>query len=222
MENLAELYWKPIHTIAERKARNVIPRLERRGMKGFYAGTSVEAVTMISGMIPAGAVVGLGGSMSVTQSGLLDRLRALPITLLDRYAPGLSPERMDEMRTRAMRADVMIASCNAVTADGRLVNEDGVGNRVGGLIFGTKKVILIVGINKIVHTLEEAISRIKNVAAPPNCVRLGHATPCAETGFCDDEHCLPPERICNHLSITEGSRVPERITVVFVGETLGF
>jgi hypothetical protein len=222
MEELAEIYWKPLHHIAERKSHQVIARLERRGMHGVFFDTAARAVDHIVGQIPVNAVVALGGSMSVSQSGLLDILRRMPIQLLDRYRPGISAEEAQEMRMAAMHADVMIASCNAVTADGRLVNEDGVGNRVSGMIFGPAQVILLVGVNKIVASLEEAISRIKNVAAPPNCVRLGHRTPCAETGFCDDEHCLPPERICCQLTVIEANRFPGRITVVFAGEALGF
>jgi hypothetical protein len=222
MEELAEIYWKPLHSIAERKSHQVITRLERRGMHGVFFDTTARAVDYIVGQIPVNAVVALGGSMSVAQSGLLELLRRMPIQLLDRYRPGISAEEAQEMRMSAMHADVMIASCNAVTADGRLVNEDGVGNRVSGMIFGPAKVILLVGVNKIVGSLEEAISRIKNVAAPPNCVRLGHRTPCAETGFCDDERCLPPERICCQLTIIEANRFPGRITVVFAGEALGF
>lgn len=222
MEDLAEIYWKPLHDIAERKTRRVIASMEKRGMIGTYFGQASDAVRYIVSQIPPKSVVALGGSMSVTQSGLLDALRAMPIELLDRYKPGLSPDQVHEMRMRAMRADVLIASCNAVTEDGRLVNEDGVGNRVGGIIFGPAKVILLVGVNKIVSSLDEAIGRIKNVAAPPNCVRLGHKTPCAETGFCDDERCLPPERICCQLTIIEANRFPGRMMVVFAGETLGF
>jgi hypothetical protein len=222
MEDLAEIYWKPLHDIAGRKTRHIIASLERRGMKGVFFQETSGAVDYIVSEIPRNAVVALGGSMSVTQSGLLDALRGMTIELLDRYRPGLTAEEVHEMRLRAMHADVLVASCNAVTADGRLVNEDGVGNRVGGMIFGPAKVILLVGVNKIVGSLDEAISRIRNVAAPPNCVRLGHRTPCAETGFCDDEHCVPPERICCQLTVIEANRFPGRITVVFAGEALGF
>jgi len=173
-------------------------------------------------MIRDGALVGLGGSMTVVDSGLIDALRKMNIQLLDRYKEGITPEETNEMRRKGILADVFITSCNAVTADGKLVNEDGIGNRVAGMIFGPEKVILMAGINKVVPTVEDGINRIKNYAAPINCVRLGKNTPCAQTGFCDDENCKTPDRICSQIVIIESNQVKNRITVVLVGEELGY
>jgi hypothetical protein len=215
-------YIRPLAEVAERKSLKVIAALRARGFDGVFFPTAAEAVGHIVKLIPENSLVAFGGSMSVLQSGLLDELRSRPLRLLDRFRPGLSAEEQARMRAEAMHADYLIASSNAVTADGKLVNEDGVGNRVGGMILGPSKVVLLVGVNKIVLDVEEAIRRIKNVAAPANCLRLGHRTPCAETGFCDDARCVVPERICCQLTILEANRAPGRITVVLSGEPLGF
>ena len=126
------------------------------------------------------------------------------------------------MMVRSMTADIQVMSCNAVTSDGKLVNEDGRGNRVAGLIIGPKKVIMMVGVNKIVPTVADGITRIREIAAPLNCVRLGLDTPCVHTGFCDDAHCVPPARVCSQLTIIESNRTKDRLNVVFVGEDLGY
>jgi hypothetical protein len=146
----------------------------------------------------------------------------MKIKLLDRYREGITNEEVEEILRQGVNADVLITSSSAVTAEGKLVNEDGRGNRVAGMIFGPKKVIFLVGANKIVPTVEEGLSRIKNVAAPLNCIRLGADTPCARTGFCDDAACHAPQRICSQIVIIESNRVKDRLTVVLVGEELGF
>jgi hypothetical protein len=119
-----------------------------------------------------------------------------------------------------MAADVMIASSNAITLDGKLVNLDGMGNRVAAMIFGPKKVILVVGVNKIVPDLDSAMARVKHYSAPVNSIRLGLKNPCVETGLCAD--CKSPQRICNMWSIIEGHMIKDRIHVKLVGEDLGY
>lgn len=205
-----------------KQAGRVIQNLKKRNLNGVYCGDSREAVKAVCEMIPAKSLVAMGGSVTIVESGLVEVLRGLDIELLDRYREGVSREEIDAMRKRGMQADVLIASCNAITADGRLVNEDGLGNRVAGIIFGPKKVILMAGMNKLVGTVEEGVARIRSVCAPLNSVRFGVDTPCARTGFCEDANCFPPTRICNQLTIIEGSAIAGRITIVLVGEPLGF
>ncbi len=205
-----------------KRAGRVIENMKRRNIDGAYFPDRRGAISHICGLIPAGATVGLGGSVTIVESGLVDALRGLDAKLLDRYKDGVSPEEVFEMRRRGMTADVFIASCNAISYDGRLVNQDGLGNRVGGIIFGPEKVILMAGMNKLVPTVEDGARRIKEYVAPLNSVRFGADTPCARTGFCDDEACFPPSRICNQLTVIEASAAPGRITVVLVGEELGF
>ena len=140
--------------------------------------------------------------------------------MIDPYLPEYSLEEGLEARRRGLTADFMIASSNAITLDGKLVNLDGMGNRVAAMAFGPRKVILVVGMNTVATTLEEALNRTKQVAAPMNCIRMNIANPCRETGLCSD--CHTPTRICNMWSIIEGQVVKDRIHVKLVGEDLGF
>ena len=121
-----------------------------------------------------------------------------------------------------MLADILISGCNAITRDGKLVNMDGIGNRVAGMIYGPDKVIIMVGMNKVVSTVEDAISRIKTTAAPMDSIRVNKNTPCSKLGFCNDPHCHAPNRICSQLVIIESNLINDRMTVVLVGETLGY
>ena len=204
------------------QAETIIKSFKKRGIDGVYCASSSEAVAEICRMIPASSLVGLGGSETVMETGLIDALRRMDIRLLDRYKDGVSKEEVNEMRRQGLAADVFICSSNAVTADGKLVNEDGTGNRVAAMIFGPNRVIVMVGMNKVVADVAAAITRVKNVAAPANSLRVGVETPCSKTGFCQDPHCHPPRRICCQLVVTEASMTPGRITVVLVGEALGY
>ena len=212
----------PKTIIFERKARTVIDAMAGRNIEARYCATHQEAVTAVCKHVPHGATVGLGGSTTIVETGLVDALRGLDINLLDRYKDGLTSAQIYDMRIRGLTSDVFIASANAVTMDGRIVNEDGLGNRVASMIFGPKKVVLMVGANKIVRTLDEAISRIKNTAAPMNSIRFNVDTPCGRTGFCDDDACRPPTRICSQLVVIESNAEAGRMNVVFVGEELGY
>ncbi|MBF0496843.1 MAG: lactate utilization protein [Deltaproteobacteria bacterium] len=199
----------------------IIQNLEKRRMEGSYADTAAQAGQEVLAMIPPDATVYRSGSMTTTNLGLWDRLAELPgVTLIDPYQPGLSPEESFEARRRGLTADVMVASTNAITMDGKLVNLDGMGNRAAAMIFGPHKVILVVGMNKVAPDLESAIARVKHYAAPVNSIRIGYKNPCTETGICAD--CRSPQRICNMWSIIEGHMLKGRIHVKLVGETLGY
>ncbi|TSA28146.1 MAG: lactate utilization protein [Bacteroidetes bacterium] len=208
--------------IYRKQAERIIKHLRKRGMDGIYCDQPEEAVQAICSMIPAGSLVGLGGSETLLETGLVVALRRLDIRLLDRYRDGVTKEEVDQMRRECLQADIFIAGTNALTLDGQLVNMDGMGNRVACLIYGPKKVILLTGMNKVVATVEEGIARIKNWAAPVNAVRTQANSPCSKTGVCQDPACYPPNRICNQLVITEASRIKDRITVVLIGEVYGF
>jgi len=194
--------------------------LERRNMAAVFVPDEAAALKTALEMIPPGATVGLGGSLSVRQIGLLDALRSGKYTLYDQYAKGLSPERSMQMRRKGLLADFFVTGSNAVTMDGCLVNLDGSGNRVAALTFGPQKVIVVVGRNKIVGDVDEALDRVWNRAAPLNAKRLNRKVPCATSGQCED--CSSPERICNHLVITERQMTKGRLTVVIVNQDLGF
>jgi hypothetical protein len=203
-------------------AGSIIEQLAKRRIEGSYAPTAEQARREILAMIPrGGATVYRGGSMSTPGMGLWAELARLPgVKVIDPYEPGLAKEQAYERRRQGLLADVLISSTNAITLDGRLVNLDGSGNRVAAMIFGPAKVILAVGLNKVVSDLEAARERIKRYVAPVNARRVGAKTPCTSTGICAD--CDSPQRICNAWSVIEGQSIPGRIHVKLIGEELGY
>jgi hypothetical protein len=208
-------------TYREKLAQHLIKHLNKRRLEASYAPSAAQARDEILAMIPAGATVSRCGSMSLVEMGLWEALATKTgVTIIDPYRPGLALEEAVSLRIRGLTADYMITSTNAITLDGKLVNLDGQGNRVAAMCFGPKKVILVVGLNKVAPDLETAMARVKHHAAPINAIRLNRATPCVETGLCSD--CKSPERICNMWSIIEGHLVANRIHVKLVGEDLGY
>jgi hypothetical protein len=176
-----------------------------------------NATQVVLDMIPLEATVGFAGSMSVTQIRVFSPLRKRGARLIGLAAPSRSPR--EELMRQDLCADVLLTSSNAVTLDGKLVNIDGTGNRVAGMIFGPKKVILVIGMNKIVRDVHGAIDRIKNVIAPYHAMTIGKKTPCATELRCTD--CRSPERICNVTTIIERKPSSSDIAIVLVGEDLG-
>lgn len=209
----------PMKKYYEKQAKTIIKNLTKRNMEGYYCPDSESAIKQAMALIKDGSTVTWGGSMSLTECGLMDALRASELTLWDRDKTK-TPEERKEAHRKAFTADYYLMSTNAITLDGQLVNIDGNGNRVAALAFGPDHVILIVGMNKVSTTLEEALHRIRNMAAPPNTTRLNMQTPCQATGVCHD--CLSPDCICSHTIITRYNRSPGRIKVILVGETLGY
>jgi hypothetical protein len=190
-------------------------------MEGSYAPTATQAKEEVIAMIPRGASVYRCGSMTSVAMGLWEDIAKLPeVKLIDPYRPELKPEEGLELRRQGLTSDVMIAGTNAITLDGKLVNLDGMGNRVAAMAFGPRKVILLVGMNKVVPDLESAMARVKHRAAPINNIRYGLKNPCVETGLCSD--CKTPTRICNMWSIIEGHMIEKRIHVKLIGENLGY
>lgn len=211
------------HQIAwnEKVAREIIEHLEKRRMEGSYAATADQARDEILAMIPEGASVYRCGSVTTVEIGLWEGIeRKSGVTIINPYQAGLSPEQSGELRRQGLLADIMIASSNAITLDGKLVNLDATGNRIAAMAFGPKKVILVVGMNKVAPDLESAMARVKHYAAPINVIRLGFKNPCGETGLCSD--CKSPQRICYMWSIIEGHLIKGRIHVKLVGEQLGY
>lgn len=214
----------PILAQREKLSVHLIKQLGLRRMAASYCATAQEAKQELLKLIPSPASVIRCGSESAARVGLWDAIRALPgVTLMDPYAPGLTPAESLELRRQGLLADVMVASANALTLDGRLVNLDGTSNRVAGMLFGPRKVLLLVGMNKVVADLEAAYARIRSIAAPANNIRLaglGLKNPCLEDGRC--HNCRSETRICNSWVVMEGSSVKDRIHVVLVGEDLGY
>ena len=197
-------------------AQTVIKGLRSRNMEGYYAADREEALKLALSLIPEGATATMGGGQSVVEIGLVKALKEGNYRFIDRS----DYEDKRAAMLKAYDADVFLASCNAITNDGVLVNIDGNSNRVSALAFGPKKVVLIVGMNKVCGDLDGAMKRARNVAAPINAQRFGLSTPCAKTGACLD--CKSPDTICCQFLITRFSRHSGRIHVILVNDTLGF
>lgn len=197
-------------------AQKVIKGLESRNMCGYYAADREEALKMALEMIPEGSVVTMGGGMSPIEIGLVDAVKGGNYTFIDR---NIAEDKRAAM-LQAYDADVYLASTNAITEDGILVNIDGNANRVSALAFGPKKVVMIVGLNKVTPDIDSAMKRARNIAAPVNAQRFGISTPCTATGSC--MNCKSADTICCQFLITRYSKHPGRINVILVNDSLGF
>ncbi|MGI6264052.1 MAG: lactate utilization protein [Acutalibacteraceae bacterium] len=197
-------------------AQKVIKGLRSRNMTGYYAPDRQQALQQALALIAPGNTVTMGGAMSAVEIGLVDALKAGDYRFLDRGAYADPRQALLD----AYDADVFLSGANAVTEDGILVNIDGNANRVSCIAQGPKKVIFIVGMNKICDDVDGAIKRARSVAAPINAQRFGLSTPCAKTGSC--LNCKSPDTICCQFLITRFSRHEGRIHVILVNDDLGF
>lgn len=197
-------------------AQVVIKGLNSRNMTGYYAPDKEAALAKALELIPEGSTVAMGGAASAAEIGLVDAVKSGNYNYIDRDA-------MEDKRAAVLAgfdADVYLASANAITNDGIMVNIDGNANRVASIAFGPKKVVFIVGMNKVCNDLDGAMKRARNVAAPANAQRFGLATPCCKTGACMD--CKSPDTICCQFLITRFSRHKDRIHVILVNDNLGY
>jgi len=211
-----EVFSSYITSLIER----TVSSLQKREFNAFSARCGDEARDRILEMIAPGSTVGVGGSVTLRQIGLVEALESKGHTVYQRWGPQVTQSPEMDTRRAMLTCDVFLTSSNAITAEGELVNMDGIGNRVSAMIFGPSKVIVVAGWNKIVTDLNAAVLRIRNVAAPLNAKRLELKVPCAKTGYCSD--CDSPDNMCRVTTII--SRKPRRtdITVVLVAEQLGF
>ena len=200
----------------EKLAHYVLKGIASRNMTGYYAADRAAALETALSLIPEGSTIAMGGCMSARDIGLVDRLKTEKYRFIDRDQ---IPDKRAAMLA-SYDADIYLSSANAMTRDGVLVNIDGNSNRVSAIAQGPRKVILIVGMNKVCDDLDSAMKRARNVAAPMNAQRFGLSTPCASTGTCFD--CKSPDTICCQFLITRFSRHPGRIHVILVNDTLGF
>ena len=197
-------------------AQKVIKGLESRNMSGYYAEDRESALRQALALIPEGSTATMGGGVSVYEIGLVKALKEGSYNFIDRN----DYEDKRKAMLLAYDADVFLASCNAITEDGVLVNIDGNANRVSAIAHGPKKVVMIVGMNKVCSDVDGAMKRARNVAAPINAQRFGLSTPCAKTGAC--MNCKSPDTICCQFLITRFSRHAGRIHVILVNDNLGF
>ena len=209
-----------INWLNTKKIERTIESLEKNNMKGYYAKNNEDLLNLIKSIAKEGEVVSVGGSISLFETKVIDLLRSGRYEFLDRYKEGLTPNDIKEIYRKSFSCDTYFASANAITEDGEIFNVDGNGNRVAAILYGPDKVILVVGVNKIVKDLDEAIKRNKEVSAPANGKRLNTKTPCAKVGYCMD--CNSEDRICCEYTLIKKQRTANRIQVIFINDSIGY
>lgn len=197
----------------------VVKALESRNMEAYYVKTKEAALAKALELIPEGSSISWGGTMSAQEIGLTDALHKGNYDVYDREQVETREEK-EKIAHQALNCDFFIGSTNALSGDGVLVNVDGNANRVAAFAYGPKNVLLIVGMNKVVKTEADAMSRARNEAAPINAQRFGVNTPCVKNGSCFN--CKSPQCICCQILITRFSKVPKRTKIILVDENLGF
>ncbi len=210
----------PIEERNAKLAEKLIKNLNRRHMAAYYCPTGEEAVRRVSDLIADGSSVTWGGSDTVRSLGIPAALKSRgTLTVLDRDTVS-TPEEKEAMYRRAFSADVYLTSANALSEDGVIVNIDGNGNRVAAISWGPRKVIFVIGLNKVAQTVEAALARARSTASPINAQRFDIQTPCRIDGAC--HNCNSPESICSYIHLLRNSRNEGRHVVVLVGEELGY
>lgn len=200
-------------------SEGIIKNLKKRGMEGYFYEDSKSCVQEILKLLPAGCSIAWGGSMTLTETGMMSALESGSYELIDRMK-AKSPQESREFHAKAVLSDFYFMSTNAITLDGELINVDGRANRVGCLAYGPNNVIILAGMNKLVTNVEEGIHRAFNIAAPANAKRLSKNTPCGIAGRCAD--CQSPDCMCSQIVITRHSMDTGRIKVYLIAENLGF
>ncbi len=209
----------PLKQYYENAASTIIKNLAKRQMEGYYCESSEKAVEKVLSLMPEGSSIGWGGSVTLSEIGLLETIKRKDYIIYDRSSAE-SKEEQKKIYTQIFGSDFFLMSTNAITLDGELVNIDNTGNRVASLCYGPENVIVVAGMNKVVSDVASGIKRVQDIASSANTVRLKRKTPCAMTGRCGD--CFSPESICAQVVVTRLSRGPGRIKVVLVGEVLGY
>lgn len=200
------------------RAREAVKAFTRNEFDARFFPTSQDAVNEVLSLIPTGSRVGAGGSVTLQEIGILEALAQRGDEVVY-HRPEMSPEENFNVRKSAILCPYFLCSANALTIRGELVNIDGIGNRVCGMIFGPHTVFILAGVNKIVTDLNEAISRVRNVAAPANARRLGINVPCVEKGIC--VNCKTPSNICRITVIMSRRPILTDVKVFIIGEALG-
>lgn len=220
---------KNLNEIMKKRLERTAENLRKNNMDAYVCDTSDEAVEIVNGLLKEGETISSGGSVSLVESGVMALMKSGKYNYLDRSL-AKTQEEMDEIYAKVYTCDTYFCSSNAVTENGELYNVDGNSNRVSAIAFGPKSVIMICGVNKIVRNLDEAVTRVKTLAAPPNCVRLGCETYCQKTGHCMSldkggdmvSGCGTDARICCNYLVSARQRHKGRIKVILVNENLGY
>ena len=211
---------KDVVWLIEKQVDRTINNLGKRNMKGYFVKDDGDLKELLKELLSENSVVGVGDSMTLFETGVIDFLRERNYVFLDKYRKGITSEEKKEIYIRNFSADTFICSTNALTENGELYNIDGNGSRVAPMIYGPKQVILVTGINKIVKDIDEAEKRVRNYSAPIDAKRLGKNTPCTTLGYCVD--CKSSDRICNDFTIIRGQFIKDRIKIIIVGKHLGY
>lgn len=211
---------KNISWYIEKQVERTIKNLNDKNMEGYYINSREELFEKLKQLIDEGSIVGVGDSMTLFETGVIDFLRGGSFNFLDKYEDGLTSEDKREIYIKNFSADTFMCSTNALTESGELYNIDGNGSRVAPMIYGPKQVIIVTGINKIVRNIEEAEKRVRQYAAPIDAKRLNKDTPCTKIGYCVD--CKSPNRICNDFVVIRGQFIKGRIKILIIGESLGY
>ncbi len=209
-----------IKWVNEKKIEKTINNLKKNNINGYYVKDNDELINLIKDIAKEGEVVSVGGSMSLFESKVIELLRSGRYEFLDRYKKDLTQEDIKEIYRKSFFADTYFASANAITEDGEIFNVDGNGNRVAAILYGPDKVVLIVGVNKIVKNIEQAVARNRAISGPANAKRLNLSTPCIKTGQCME--CNIEDRICCEYTVIKRQKNPKRMHVIFINDTLGF
>lgn len=204
----------------DNSVEKTIEALRQNRFNAVYYQTSQAAIEELLASIPVEATVGIGGSWTLIQLNVAEKLEARGNTVYYHHKLGLTPEEVLDIRRKQLTCDVFLTSSNAITQDGRLVNTDATGNRVAAMTFGPKKVIVLAGVNKIAASVEAAEERIRMMAAPQNNKRLNRPNPCVQTGYCVD--CQGPTRLCNVTAVLHKKPPASDIHVWLIGESLGY
>lgn len=201
------------------RIKRVCENLKKRNMNPYYCKNVDELIETVTKLLDGCKTAASGGSVTITDSGIADLLRAKSdIDFLDRKECK-DAEETKKLYHEMFNADIYFMSTSAITEDGELFNIDGTGNRLAALIYGPKKVVIVAGVNKLVSTVDEAILRTRSISAPMNAMRLNTNTPCTQDGLCHD--CQSPESICSQFVLTRRSLDPDRIHVVLVDQSYG-
>ena len=202
------------------RIHEVITNLRRNNMAGYFVESQEELLQLISSLIKTGEKVGCGDSVTLEETGVFDFIRRGDYTFYDKHKAGLTSEEKRTIYLNNFNADTFLTGTNAITLDGKLFNIDGNGSRVAPMLYGPKQVIVVVGVNKLTDTLEGAINRTRQIAAPLDARRLNKDTPCTKLGKCID--CRHERRICNDFVLITGQFIKDRIKVIFVNQAYGF
>ncbi len=206
------------------KVAKVCKALERRNMKAFYVGTGKEACAIVEKILEKEkpSSIGVFGSSTLREIGLIENLKKKGFNLIDPYEKGVTNDEVFKRKNDSFCAECVLTGTNAITEEGQLVNIDGLGNRAAAMIYGPKKVIVVTGVNKIVKDIKTAFKRIKQKAAPKNNIRLGYNNPCVKEGHCVECNKTNDKSICRFSVVIERQKFANRMNVIIIGKELGY